>query len=125
MEPIPVSGTGKGESLLRSSNSNSISGYEVRLGKLPPEARSPKDDVIWGWRADALGPPPSSFAASATGVHCLLRLVAWTFEVASAEPSEFEPLLLPCPCLHCRCARSTMPSSAPRGTCPPREWVTL
>ena len=30
-------------------------GYCVRLGKLPPEARSPKDDVLWGW--------PSTFAA--------------------------------------------------------------
>lgn len=26
-------------------------GYCVRLGKLPPEARSPKDDIIWGWPA--------------------------------------------------------------------------
>lgn len=31
-------------------------GYCVRLGKLPPEARSPKDDIIWGW--------PTTFAAS-------------------------------------------------------------
>ena len=24
-------------------------GYSVRMGKLPPEARSPKDDLCWGW----------------------------------------------------------------------------
>ena len=37
-------------------------GYCVRLGKLPPEARSPKDDIIWGW--------PTAFAASTRLQQC-------------------------------------------------------
>ena len=37
-------------------------GYCVRLGKLPPEARSPKDDVLWGW--------PSTFVACAQLQQC-------------------------------------------------------
>lgn len=30
-------------------------GYRVRMGKLPPEAKSPKDDVLWGWVAPSGG----------------------------------------------------------------------
>jgi hypothetical protein len=30
-------------------------GYCVRLGKLPATARSPKEDILWGWPASAPG----------------------------------------------------------------------
>jgi hypothetical protein len=38
-------------------------GYQVCLGKLPPEAKSPKDDVIWGWWTEEKG---EGVAASGT-----------------------------------------------------------
>lgn len=70
--------------------------YSVRLGKLPPEAKSPKDDLLWGWPATttraasegasgADGCPIQQIWPTSQVLTDMVRTGLWMYEATEAE----------------------------------------
>ena len=104
LQPAPTRKCAKSMVELDRAAAMAEAGYHVRLGKLPPEAKSPKDDLIWGWHqhhpADSQLRAISSWGHEATTVggdfvRCGLWHPRTTGVAAAVGTEEIASVLLP------------------------------